>query len=103
MLIDKNNYPESCHECGSPARSEAGNQTADDMHGTQVWQFCINFKCPQYDATHLRHRREQLERMIRDSKPFRRHQKRLVREAISEMKTRQKRHREMARAEFMGL
>lgn len=103
MLIDKNNYPEICHECGSPARTEIGNQTSDDFHGVQAYQFCINYKCIQFDATHLRHKREKLERMVRDSKPFRRHQKRLFRAVMAEEKFRQKRHREMVRAEFLGL
>lgn len=103
MLIDKDNYAEVCHVCGSPARSEAGNQTSDELHGTEIFQFCINIKCIQFDATNLRHKREKLERLVRDSKPFRRHQKRLWRSAIAEEKTRQKRHREMVRAEFLGL
>lgn len=54
MQIDISQYPEKCHECGSPARTELGLQTSDDLHGVQWWQFCVNPKCIQFDANILR-------------------------------------------------
>ena len=77
MNIDLSSYPEVCHECGSPARTEIGNQTSDDLHGTDVYQFCVNPKCIQYDANITR-KRERAEEAVRQSASYRRNHKKLM-------------------------
>ncbi len=95
MQFDLKEYSEVCLKCGSPARTELNIQ--DYPVGVEWYQFCINFKCIQFDAANLREHRERLEKMVKDSKPFVRHRKRLWKQYNVQYKAEQKRLRELTR------
>jgi hypothetical protein len=91
MEIKLTDYPEVCLKCGSPAKTELNIH--DYPVGVEWFQFCINYKCIQFDAANLRCHREQLEKAVKESKPFRRYRQKLWKAASVAYKTEQKRLR----------
>jgi len=73
--IDITKYPETCPDCQRPARSELINEGYPNEN--DLYFFCINPKCINFDGAHIRQQREVLEKLVRQSPTFKRYQKRL--------------------------
>jgi hypothetical protein len=82
MQINIARYPETCSLCSWPARTEL---TIDERFGHDWFEFCVNPKCMHFDGAALRQQRENLERVVRASKTFRRYRARLWRSEIHKM------------------
>lgn len=72
IQVDASKYPETCPECRQPARSETMN--AGYPIENELWTFCINPKCVNFDSN-IRHERQRAEARAKDAKPFARHQR----------------------------
>jgi hypothetical protein len=77
--IDWSFYPEVCPECGAPARTEIQD---DERLGTEAYQFCVNTHCMNFDAVHLKMHRNRLERLMRNSKSYQRHLRKVVKRGV---------------------
>src|SRR5687767_13170661 len=76
-------YCETCPKCHQPAR---GEQLYWGLNESILEFFCINPRCINFDGSYLRQKRDQIYRAIRETKSFRRFQKKLWREAAASYK-----------------